>query len=149
MRTRDNACNNSRMAKPRAKSKSARAPRGQVGQQTYEQVRKLVTEKKLPVGKAFAEVAKATGRKAGTVAVTYYRIARRQGGPVARRSGRKPGRPVGSGRAGITGNLQGVLARVTAAVEDLKKVVAHQEREIVRLRGESKLAERIRKAMLD
>lgn len=140
-------CNNPRMAKPRAKSKRARAPRGQVGQQTYEQVRKLVAEKKLPVGQAFAEVAKATGRKAGTVAVTYYRIARRQGAPVGRR-GRKPGRPASSGRD-TAGNLQGVLARVTAAVDELKRVVAHQEREIVRLQGESKLAERIRKAMLD
>src|SRR6185369_2734148 len=98
------------MAKPSRKSKRARPARGQVGLQTYEHVRKIVAEKKLPVGKAFAEVAKATGRKPGTVAVTYYRIARQQGGPIRKRgAGKRRGRPA---KAAASVKVLAVLARV-------------------------------------
>jgi len=102
------------MAKPSRKTKRARPARGQVGLQTYEHVRKIVAEKKLPVGKAFAEVAKATGRKPGTVAVTYYRIARQQGGPIRKRgAGKRRGRPA---KAAASVKVLAVLTRVAAAV---------------------------------
>lgn len=138
-------------AKRQAKVTQVRAPRGQVGPQTYDQVRKIVDERKIPVGKAFEAVAKATGRTPGTVAVTYYRMAKRKGGTTGKRRGRKaagrgPGRPRGSaGGAGI----KSVLSRVAAAVKELESTIASQAQEIARLRSESGLADRIRKALRD
>jgi hypothetical protein len=139
------------MATRKPKKKQARAPRGQVGPQTYEQVRKIADEKKIPLVKAFAEVAKATGRKASTVAVTYYRVAKKQGGPTQKRLGRKagargPGRPRAGAAAGGP-RIKTVLSRVSAAIKELESVIASQAEEITRLRSESGLAERIRKAL--
>src|SRR5262249_34907877 len=134
-------------AKRGRRPKRARPARGQIGPQTYEQVRKLVETKGIPVGQACAEVAKATGRKAGTVAVTYYRVARQKGGTGRRgrpRAGMaRRGRPP---RGALTG-VRSVLSRVTAAIEELEGIIAHQAREIERLASESKLAARIRKAL--
>ena len=135
----------------RARSKPPRAPRGQVGPQTYEQVRKVADEKQIPLVKAFAEVAKATGRKASTVTVTYYRIARKMGGPKRRRRGRPPGGAAGNGRRtrgrAAASGAAGALSRASAAIKELQDIVAQQEREIMRLRGQAGLAERIRKAL--
>lgn len=130
------------------KTRKARAPRGQIGPQTYDAVRKIVEEKKLPMGKAFEEVAEATGRQPGTVAVTYYRIARLKGGPTRkRRGGRIAGKPGRRGGAKTAGRVGSVLSRVAEAIKELEEVIAHQAEEIARLRGESRLAERIRKAL--
>lgn len=137
-------------AKRAAKQKEGRAPRGQVGPQTYDQVRKIVEDKKIPMGKAFEEVARATGRKPGTVAVTYYRIARQKGGATRkRRIGTAPGRRGRRANASGTSMLgmRTILSRVSAAIKELETVIAEQAREIARLRGESRLAERIRKAL--
>ena len=131
-----------------------RAPRGQVGPQTYDHVRRVAEQKGIPLVKAFEEVAQATGRKAGTIAVTYYRIARRQrggsgagSGAAARTgTGRRRGRPPGSGTSAAP-VAKVILARVTAAIAELEAVVAKQAEEIKRLRGESALAARIRKAL--
>ena len=148
------------MAKPKSKPKQTRArrarpkpraPRGQVGPQTYEQVRKVADEKQIPLVKAFDEVAKATGRKASTVAVTYYRIARKMGGTKRRKRGRPPGGAAGNGRRtrGRTAasGAAGALSRASAAIKELGDIVGRQEREIGRLRGQAGLAERIRKAL--
>lgn len=139
------------MATRKPRKKPARAPRGQIGPQTYEQVRKIADEKKMPLVKVFAEVAKATGRKASTVAVTYYRVARKQGGPTRKRQGRKagrrgPGRPR-AGAASGGARIKTVLSRVSAAIRELEAVIASQAEEIARLRSESGLAARIRKAL--
>lgn len=139
-------------AKRSAATKQATTSRGQIGPRTYEAVRKIVVEKKIPVGKAFEEVAKATGRQPGTVAVTYYRIARLKGGPTRKRragtAGRRPvGRPRGTGSGAKAGGIGPLLSRVSAAIKELETVIAHQAEEIARLRGESKLADRIRKAL--
>ena len=135
----------------RARSKQPRAPRGQVGPQTYEQVRKVADEKQVPLVKAFDEVAKATGRKASTVAVTYYRIARKMGGPKRRRRGRPPGSAAGNGRRtrgrAAAAGATGALSRASAAIKELQDIVVQQEREIARLRGQAGLAERIREAL--
>lgn len=135
---------------PKRKPRKAPTRRGQVGPQTYAQVRKIVEEKKIPMTEAFAEVAKATGRKPGTVAVTYYRIARRQGETSRRRRAGRPGRPAGSGRAANSGGrVTAVLARVSAVIKELEEAVAQQAQEIDRLRKESRLAARIRQALHD
>jgi hypothetical protein len=139
------------MATRKLKKKQARAPRGQVGPQTYEQVRKIADEKKIPLVKAFAEVAKATGRKASTVAVTYYRVARKQGGPTRKGRGRRAGsRGPGRPRAGVVSagpRIRTALSRVSSAIKELEAAIASQAEEIARLRSESGLADRIRKAL--
>jgi len=131
--------------KTTAKGKYQRPPRGQVGPQTYEQIRKIVAAKAVPLVKAFEEVAKATGRKASTVAVTYYKIARQQGAPRGKRRGRPPGK--GSGGALRNPRLKAVLSRAAGAIRELEGLIARQAHEIARLKDESKLADRIRKAL--
>jgi len=135
---------------PKRKPRKAPTPRGQIGPQTYAQVRKIVDEKKIPMTEAFAEVAKATGRSPGTVAVTYYRIARREDGQTRGRRRGKPGRPLGSSRvANSGGRVQAVLSRASGVIKELEEVIAHQAQEIDRLRKESRFAERIRRALHD
>ena len=132
-------------SKKTAKATLATAPRGQVGLQTFEQVRKIADEKKIPLTKAFAQVAQATGRSAGTIAVTYYRIAKQKGVTGRKRSrGRAATR---RGSAQSSSPIKSILSRVSAAVAELENVIAKQSAEIGRLRKESALAERIRKAM--
>ena len=139
------------MPKSKAKKqvKPARPPRGQVGPQTYDQVRKIVAEKNVTLAKAFNEVAKATGRKPGTIQVTYYRMARRKGG-----AGRSASSSAGSGRRGRPAGpknhssaVQRVLSEVSSAIKGLETIIAEQGREIVRLTEESKLARRIKEAL--
>jgi hypothetical protein len=126
-------------ARRKAKPRRERAPRGQVGPQAYDAVRKIVEEKKLPIGKAFEEVANLTGRQPGTVAVSYYRIARLKGGSTRkRRGGRTAGRKTHGAKA-AAGRVGSVLSRVSEAIRELEEVIAHQAEEISRLRGESKL----------
>jgi hypothetical protein len=131
---------------PKKQTKRGRAPHGQIGPQTFAQVRKIADEKGIPLVKAFEEVAKATNRKASTVAVTYYRIARRQGATGKKRVGTaRRGRPPGSGGSKMPA-FQKLRSRVSAVIQELENVIAHQAREIARLKGESRLADRIRKA---
>lgn len=136
---------------PRAKrtpsAKQASVPRGQIGRQTYEQVRKILEEKKLPIGKVFEEVAAATGRQPGTVAVTYYRIARQANGPTRKPRAAK-GAPRGRRRQDANqSGLRGVMARAAAAIKELEEIIARQAREIERLGNESRLAARIRRVI--
>ena len=130
--------------KPQAKAKPAKAPHGQVGPQTYEDVRKIVDAKGIPLVRAFDEVAKATGRKASTIAVTYYTIAKKKGlGRTAKL--RKSTAPVTGRGKGMPGSsVQSILSGVSAAIAKLEGVIAEQAREIERLRGESLLAQRLR-----
>lgn len=116
-----------------------------MGLQTYDQVRKIIEGKNLPVGEAFKEVAAATGRKPGTVAVTYYRIARQKRGPMRKRRGSMAAGA--SGGASASTRVAGALSKVSAAIKELEAVIASQAHEIARLKGASKLADRIRKAL--
>jgi hypothetical protein len=59
----------------------------------------------------------------------------------------KRGRP--QSRGGNVGGAGTVIARVSAAIRELEGVIAAQAREIMRLRTESRLADRIRKAFRD
>jgi hypothetical protein len=124
-----------------------------VGPQTYADVRKIVEAKSIPLVRAFAEVAKATGRKPSTVAVTYYMIARKQAGGKPKSGGKTIANAAsarnGSGRVKHSPGAQAILSRVSAAVAELETVVAKQAQEIARLTKESALADRIRKVLRD
>ena len=56
------------------------------------------------------------------------------------------GRPRGSAKRASS---KSVLSRVAAAIKELESVIADQAKEIARLRSESGLADRIRKALRD
>jgi hypothetical protein len=67
---------------------------GEVGEQIFEQVEKLVAGG-MNRTEAFAKISADSGRRAGTVAANYYRVARKRAGGSLRprtRRGRPPGR---------------------------------------------------------
>lgn len=51
--------------------------RGSIGNEIFEQVEKIVAEEGLTRTQAFQKLSEQTGRRAGTVAANYYRVARR------------------------------------------------------------------------
>jgi len=139
---------------PRRKQKSetsngaakTRAPHGQIGQQTYDHVRRVAKEQGVPLTKAFEEVAKATGRKPGTIAVTYYRIGRKHGvGRKRRRGAGASTMPRVRGQKGR--NADGLLNQVSVTLKQLRRVIAQQAHEIDRLTKEARLAQRIKRAL--
>jgi hypothetical protein len=106
-----------------------------VGQEIFQEVERLVGEEGLTRSEAFARIAAETGRRAGTVAANYYRVARRQsvaspprGRPPggARRAGSRPAAPGPAGDA---------LDRLRQALQQLKMALAERERELERLRA--------------
>jgi hypothetical protein len=136
------------MAKQKSASprKSKRGPRGQVGPQTYDQVCKLVADRKISLTKAFDEIARETGRKPGTVSNTYYRVARLK---AASTNGTAPkaklGRPRSIGAA--PEGPEALLSRIAADFHQLRIAIAEQAKALKELKGDADLAARIRKAM--
>ena len=66
---------------------------GEIGEQIFEQVEKLVAGG-MNRTEAFAKISSDTGRRAGTVAANYYRVARkRAGGSLGRARAPAPPRP--------------------------------------------------------
>jgi hypothetical protein len=57
---------------------------GEIGEQIFEQVEKLVSEEGLKRHEAFQRISQESGRRAGTVAANYYRVARKRGGGSVR-----------------------------------------------------------------
>jgi len=116
--------------------------RGRIGQQIFEQVQRMLSEEKLTASEAFRRISEETGRREGTVAANYCRIARMQG--ITRPRGGGAGRPRGRRAAG-TGDVQTALARVSSALEELTAAVRRQETETARLRQENERLEEIRR----
>jgi hypothetical protein len=119
------------MAKPTKRKRR----RGQTAQRTYQAVERVVAAKKLSKSDAFKVVGKRTGRTPGSIAVTYYRVARAQRGGVAAR------------RGGVAGGIDTVMSRATAVLKDLRQLVRRQQRQIARLQAESAWATKIRQAL--
>src|SRR5579871_4195392 len=57
---------------------------GEIGEQIFEQVEKLVAGG-MNRSEAFAKISADTGRRAGTVAANYYRVARKRAGGSLRK----------------------------------------------------------------
>ena len=80
-------------------SDTTSAPRGSVGNEIFDQVEQLMAEEGLSRTNAFQRLSEMTGRRAGTVAANYYRVARQRGAelqpraPRGSRSGGGGGRP--------------------------------------------------------
>jgi hypothetical protein len=127
--------------------------RGNIGNEIFEQVEKIVAEQGLTRTQAFQKLSDDTGRRAGTVAANYYRVARQRGAPLQprkRRSGsrgpaRAAGRPRGRRRA-APASADAALARATDAIKELEAIVRSQEKELAGLRELASAAEKVVRA---
>lgn len=113
---------------------NAKSPRGAIGEQIFAEVDRLTADGAMKRLAAFEAVAKRSGRKVGTVAANYYRIARRRG--VVRDNGgtRQPGSRAGRGK-------------ITAALRLLETALRQQEQEIARLRNENRRFQKLRQLL--
>jgi hypothetical protein len=90
---------------------------GEIGEQIYDQVEKLVAGG-MNRTEAFAKISADSGRRAGTVAANYYRVARkRAGGSLRPRA--KRGRPARRTAAASTGSRSRARGRSRAAGGDI------------------------------
>jgi hypothetical protein len=127
--------------------------RGNIGNEIFEQVEKIVAEQGLTRTQAFQKLSDDTGRRAGTVAANYYRVARQRGAPLQprkRRSGsRGPARAAGRPRArrrAAPASADAALARATEAIKELEAIVRSQEKELAGLRELASAAEKVVRA---
>lgn len=132
-------------------SEESSAGRGKIGPQIFEEVEALVASEKITRSEAFKRISERTGRREGTVAANYYRIARQSGATIQPRTRRGPGRPRGRRSAAAvvagSGDVASALARVNAAVAELSAALRRQESENAKLREENKSFEEIRRLM--
>lgn len=124
------------------------AGRGRIGVEIFEEVEKIVAADGITRSEAFQRLSEQTGRRAGTVAANYYRIARQRGAVRPRggaSSAARPGRPrknsVGSG------DVEQALARVSQAIDDLVVVVKRQQKDLNRLQEQSEQLAKLRKLL--
>ncbi len=111
------------------------ARRGHIAEEVFAQVQKLVAGERIGRTEAFRQLAKKTGRKPGTVAANYYRIARRSGVKLARRR-----------RHGVGNDAVGsVVKRALSALDEVSSLFRRLEGEVVRLRQENKRLAAIRR----
>ena len=125
----------------------AREGRGRIGAEIFEQVEKMISEEKLTRTEAFQRLSDATGRRPGTVAANYYRVARQRGAALQPRVRRGVGRPRRPGRPAAGGDAQTAVGRALAALDELAGLVRRQEQELARLRDENSQFDQIRKLM--
>jgi len=92
--------------------------RGNVGETIYAEVTRLIAGGGMSKRDAFAQVAEAQGRQAGTVSASYYRIARQRGeGRVGAHRVHRLRRPTGAHCAGARTRISSCgLPRPSAAV---------------------------------
>jgi hypothetical protein len=123
--------------------------RGNVGNEIFDQVERIVAEEGLTRTQAFQKLSEQTGRRAGTVAANYYRVARQRGAPLQprrRRAGaRGPAR--GGRRRAPAGNVDAALARATDAIRELEAIVRSQERELASLREQAAVVDQLRRTL--
>lgn len=125
--------------------------RGNIGNEIFEQVERLVQDEGLTRTQAFQRLSETTGRRAGTVAANYYRVARQRGAPLqprARRGGTDGRRGPGRGRRASTpGGADAALTRATEAIQELAAVVRSQEKELTALREQAAVMDQLQRVM--
>ena len=117
--------------------------RGGVGNQIFDEVERLVAGG-MNKSQAFNDISQRTGRESGTVAANYYRVARQRGAELRPRR-RRSEAPARRTRSAGGSDVQGALAKATAALEELARAVRAQEQEIGRLRAEAQGVAEIRR----
>jgi hypothetical protein len=122
--------------------------RGNIGTEIFEQVERIMSEEGLSRTSAFQRLSELTGRRAGTVAANYYRVARQRGATLAPRAprGSKPRatsapRP-SSPRSG--GGADAALARAMESLQELAGIVRQQEKELAGLRVQAEQVEKLK-----
>jgi hypothetical protein len=119
---------------------SGNTERGRIGHEIFDQVERLVNEEGLSRTQAFQRVSDETGRRAGTVAANYYRVARQRGASLQPRTPRG-GR--GRGRADGT-DADAALSKAQDALRELGDVVKRQEKEIEALRAQAEQYQKLK-----
>ena len=117
------------------------APRGGVAEAIFAEVETMTAGGAMSKSDAFEDISRRTGRRAGTVAANYYRIARKRGVALEPRTRR--GRPPGSGRA--TADVEAVIAKLDDAVKELARLVRRQESELATLRAQAAQFDELKK----
>ena len=123
--------------------------RGNIGNEIFEQVEKIVADEGLTRTQAFQKLSDQTGRRAGTVAANYKRVARQRGAPLQprrRRAGtRGPAR--GRRRRSASTGADAALARATEAIRELETIVRSQEKELAALREQAAVVDQLQKVL--
>jgi hypothetical protein len=102
--------------------------RGNIAEGIFDEVERMTAGGAMNRSEAFEAISTRTGRRAGTVAANYYRIARKRG-TVAPRGTRGPGRPAGAGRK-ASGDAAAIIARLEAATKDLYHLPPEEDAKI-------------------
>lgn len=118
--------------------------RGNIGNEIFEQVEKLMAEEGLSRTNAFARLSEMTGRRAGTVAANYYRVARQRGAELQPRAPRGSKRRSSSRSAPAAGGVDAALAKATEALQELTTIVRQQEKELTTLRSQAEQVDKLR-----
>ena len=120
-----------------APAPDAGAPaRGGIAEAIFAEVEQMTAGGAMSKSDAFEAISARTGRRSGTVAANYYRIARKRGVDLEPRVRRGPGRPKGSG-ATPAGDADAVIRRLEDAVAELASLMRDQNAEIARLREQA------------
>lgn len=117
--------------------------RGGIAEAIFAEVEQMTAGGAMSKSDAFEAISARTGRRAGTVAANYYRIARKRGAGLEPRVRRGPGRPKGSG-AKPAGDADAVIRRLEDAVADLASLLRDQNSEITRLREQAAQFEQLK-----
>ena len=118
-------------------------PRGNIGNEIFDQIENMMQEQGLSRTNAFQRLSESTGRRAGTVAANYYRVARLRGATLQPRAPRgSKGRP--SAVRGGAGSADAALARAMESLQELAGIVRRQEKELATLRGQAEQMDKLR-----
>src|SRR5680860_550577 len=122
--------------------------RGNIGNEIFEQVEKIIQEEGLSRTNAFQRLSEMTGRRAGTVAANYYRVARQRGATLQPRAprGSKTRRTAPAARTsgGAGGNADAALSRAMDSLQELAGIVRSQEKELATLRAQVEQVEKLK-----
>ena len=124
--------------------------RGNIGNEIFEQVEKIVADEGLTRTQAFQKLSEQTGRRAGTVAANYYRVARQRGAPLQprrRRSGSRGSARAGGRRRASAGGADAALARASDAIQELAAIVRSQEKELATLREQAAVIDQLQRVL--
>ena len=111
---------------------------GEVGEQIFEQVEKLVAGG-MNRTEAFAKISADSGRRAGTVAANYYRVARKRAGGSLRPRKRRGRAAAATAGADIDALAKSLVDSVQALTEAVKSQAAEVREMRTKLDGVKKL----------
>lgn len=122
---------------------------GNIGEQIFAQVERLTAVEGISRSDAFTRLAEETGRRAGTVAANYYRIARREGASLRPRKRRAKKAASAPRRPRAQSDAAAALARARESIAELGAIAKAQEKELVTLRAQAAQLATIRDALED